>query len=86
MYKDNELQQETENHSNGSFNLTLKLGSVYSVTFLKDGYIEKSVAVVAKTDSSISISGRFFFQLDIELFKEEDGVIDQTAFPPVAKL
>tara|TARA_R110000868_G_scaffold57616_2_gene177984 strand:- start:138 stop:614 length:477 start_codon:yes stop_codon:yes gene_type:complete len=86
VYKDNELQQETENLSNGSFKLTLKLGSVYNVSFLKNDYIQKSIAVVAKTDSSISISGRFFYQLDIELFKEDDGVIDETALPPAAKL
>jgi uncharacterized membrane protein YfhO len=86
VYKNNELLQETENLSNGSFKLTLELGSVYNVSFLKNDYVEKSIAVVAKTDSSISISGRFFYQLDIELFKEDDGVIDQTALPPVAKL
>ncbi|MDA9783174.1 hypothetical protein N9502_00920 [Vicingaceae bacterium] len=35
--------------------------------------------MVVKTDSSISISGRFFYQLDIELFKEGDGNVDETA-------
>ena len=42
--------------------------------------------MVAKADSSISISGRFFYQLDIELFKEEDEVVDETVLPPAAKL
>ena len=78
-YKDNELQQAAENLSSGSFKLTLELGSVYNVSFFKSGYIEKSIAAVAKTESSISISGRFFYQLDIELFKEGDGNVDETA-------
>lgn len=85
-YKDNELQQAAENLSSGSFKLTLELGSVYNVSFFKSGYIEKSIAAVAKTESSISISGRFFYQLDIEIFKEGDGNVDETALPPAAKL
>lgn len=86
VYKDNELQKEMKNLINDSFKLDLKLGSVYSIAFSKDSYIEKSVSVVAKTDSTTSISGRYFFQLDIELFKEEDGEVDETVLPPVAKL
>ena len=86
VFKDNELQHEVENLSNGSFKVTLQLGSVYNVQFFKNGFIEKSIAVVAKADSSISISGRFFYQLDIELFKEEDEVVDETVLPPAAKL
>ncbi len=86
VYKDNELQQEIVNLRNGSFKLNLKIGSVYSVAFVKDNYIKKSVAVVAKADSSITISGKYFFQLDIELYKEEDDEVDETMLPPVAKL
>lgn len=50
-----------------------------SVTF-----IEKSVVLVAKTDSSISINWRYFVQLDIELFKEEVHEVDESMLPPVA--
>lgn len=86
VYKDNQLQQEIESLKNGSFKLDLKLGSIYNITFLKNEFIEKSVAVVAKADSSVAINGRFFFQLDIVLFKEGDGQTDETVLPPVAKL
>lgn len=86
VYKDNELQQEMINLKNGSFKLTLALGSVYNISFRRDSYIQKSVAVIAKADSSVNINGRYFFQLDIELFKEEGGEIDETILPPVAKL
>ena len=86
VYRDNELFKEAQNLKNGSFKLSLQLGHVYSVTFRKSGFIEKSVAVVAMADSSVSINGRYFFQLDIELFKEEDGEVDESMLPPVAKL
>lgn len=86
VYKDNVLQQEITNLRNGSFKLTLKLGSVYSIAFIKDEFVKKSVAVVAMADSTTAISGRYFFQLDIELFKEDDEEVDQTILPPVAKL
>ena len=86
LYKDNKLQQEIENLRNGSFKLNLKIGSVYSVAFIKDNYVKKSVAVVAIADSSTTISGRYFFQLDIELYKEDDEEVDETILPPVAKL
>ena len=33
-----------------------------------------------------TISGRYFFQLDIEIFKEDDEELDETVLPPVAKL
>tara|TARA_B110000046_G_scaffold49092_1_gene54634 strand:- start:23280 stop:23525 length:246 start_codon:yes stop_codon:yes gene_type:complete len=69
VYKDNESQQEVKNLSNGSFKLTLELGPIYNVSFFKNSYIEKSIAVIAKTDSLIFIRGRFFYKLDIELFK-----------------
>ncbi|MFT5667165.1 MAG: putative membrane protein YfhO [Vicingaceae bacterium] len=86
VYRDNKVYKELLNVKNGSFKLYLQLGHVYSVTFRKESFIEKSIAVVAKTDSSISINGRYFFQLDIELFKEEDHEVDESMLPPVAKL
>jgi hypothetical protein len=86
VYKDNQLQQEAKSLRNGSFRLDLKLGSIYNVTYLKKDFIEKSVAVIARADSSLVINGRFYFQLDIELYKEGDGQTDNTVLPPVAKL
>ncbi|MBL4708101.1 MAG: hypothetical protein JKY48_06640 [Flavobacteriales bacterium] len=86
VYKDNELSKELVNYKNGSFKLELPLGSIYSITFKKEGYIEKSVAVIAKTDSLNRVNGRFFFQLDIELFKSEENSVDESILPPVAKL
>lgn len=86
IYKDNELMKTADNMRNGAFVMQLDLGSVYNISFSKKGYIAKSVAVVAKADSSTTIKGRYFFQLDIELFKEEDHEEDESILPPVAKL
>jgi hypothetical protein len=86
VYRDNKVYKELRNVKNGSFKLYLQLVHVYSVTFRKESFIEKSIAVVAKTDSSISINGRYFFQLDIGLFKEVANEVDESMLPPVAKL
>lgn len=85
VYQDNELFKTLENTPNGSFKLELPMGSVYSVTYTKPKYIEKSVAILTKAADS-TINGRFFYQLDIELFKEDDDEEDETMLPPVAKL
>ena len=84
VYKDNEVFFNGKTQRNGSFKLDLELGSVYSIAFAKNGYIDKSVAVIAKTDSTIE--GRYFFQLDIELFRVDQNVLDESMLPPVAKL
>ena len=84
IYKDNELYKETSTYRNGSFKVDLPLGHIYNVTFKKEDYIEKSVAVITKSDSTIN--GRYFFQLDISLFKETDEEEDESILPPVAKL
>ena len=86
VYKDNELLREFQNLKNGGFKLSLPLGAVYNVTYSKPGYIQKAVAVVAKLDSTQKINGRYFFQLDIELFKEDEEAVDESILPPVAKL
>jgi len=86
VYKDNEIFYEGTTQKNGGFKLDLALGAIYNISFSKDGYIKKSVGVIAKTDSTISLSGRYFFQIDIELFKVSQTEIDQTILPPVAKL
>ena len=85
VYKDNKLYIETKNTFNGSFKVEMPMGSVYSISYSKDTYISKSVAVLTKAQDS-TINGRFFYQLDIELFKEEDDKEDETLLPPVAKL
>ena len=51
VYKDNELQKQLTNLKNGSFKLTLPIGSVYNVSFKKDEFVYKSLAVIARTDS-----------------------------------
>jgi len=84
VYKNNELFIETKNQRNGSFKLDLTLGKIYSVTFKKKGYIDKSVAVIAKSDSTIR--GRYFFQLDIELYRLDQEGQDESVLPPAAKL
>ncbi len=84
VYKDNEVFFIGKTQRNGSFKLDLELGSVYSVAFAKRGYVDKSVAVIAKSDSTIE--GRYFFQLDIELFRVDQNSIDESMLPPVAKL
>lgn len=84
IYQDNVLYKETKTYRNGSFKIDLPLGHVYSVTFKKEDYIEKSVAVITKSDSTIR--GRYFFQLDIVLFKDGEDEEDESMLPPVAKL
>ena len=84
VYKNNEMYLSTMSQKNGSFKLDLPLGSIYSITFKKEGYIDKSIAVVGKSDSTIN--GRYFFQLDIELFKVGQESFDESLLPPVAKL
>lgn len=86
VYKDNEIIKQFTNLKNGAYKLELNLGHVYDVAFSKDGYIKKSVAVVAKADSTIRINGRYFFQLDIELFELTEKEEDNSVIPPVAKL
>ncbi len=73
VYKDNELQQEMINLKNGSFKLTLALGSVYNISFRRDNYIQKSVAVIAKADSSVNISGRYFFNWILSCLRKREG-------------
>ena len=84
VYKDNEVFFTGKTQRNGAFKLDLDLGSIYSVAFSKNGYVDKSVAVIAKADSTIE--GRYFFQLDIELFRVDQNVTDESMLPPVAKL
>lgn len=84
IYRDNEIFYTGQTLRNGNFKIDLELGHVYDVSFSKEGFIDKSVAVIGKSDSTIN--GRFFFQLDIELFRVDQEVVDETMLPPVAKL
>jgi len=86
VYKDNELMIDSETHNNGAFKLDLVLGSVYNIDFSKDGYINKAIGVIARSDSAMVLSGRFFYQIDIELFRADQDEVDETMLPPVAKL
>lgn len=84
IYRDNELYFSGQTQRNGSFKIDLDLGHIYNVNFNKEGFIDKSIGVISKLDSTIS--GRYFFQLDIQLFRVDQNVVDETMLPPVAKL
>ena len=86
VYRDNEVFYEGTTQKNGAFKLDLELGSIYNIDFSKNGFVNKAVGVIAKSDSAMSFNGRYFFQIDIELFKINQEDIDQTMLPPVAKL
>ena len=84
VVQNNELVKELVTLRNGSYRLDLDLGSVYNIEFTKEGFVGKSVAVIGKADSTIN--GRYFFQLDVEIFRLDQEDIDETMLPPVAKL
>ncbi len=84
VYKDNESFDKGTTMKNGAFKLDLELGSVYNIAFSKEGFVRKSVDIIAKSDSTIE--GRYFFQIDIELFKVSQDEVDETLLPPIAKL
>jgi hypothetical protein len=84
VIKDNEIVEEGMTQKNGSYKIDLELGAVYSVAFKKEGYITKTVGVITKSEEDIS--GLYFFQLDIDLFKVDSERQDETMLPPVAKL
>lgn len=86
VYKDNEVFYQGTTQKNGAFKIDLELGSIYNIDFSKKGYVNKAIGVIAKTDSAMTFSGRYFFQIDIELFKVNQAEIDETILPPVAKL
>ena len=85
VVKDNELIKEFGNYKNGSYKVRLELGSIYNVSFYKEGYVIKNIGVIAKTPDSLLV-GQFFFQLDIDLFKIDQPDTSVTVFPDVAKL
>lgn len=84
VYKNNEVFDRGVTMKNGAFKLDLELGSIYNIAFSKEGYVKKSVDIIAKSDSTIE--GRYFFQIDIELFRVSQDEVDETLLPPIAKL
>ena len=84
VYRNNEVYYQGKTLRNGSFKVDLELGFIYNIAFMKEGFVEKSVDVIGKADSTIV--GRYFFQIDIELFKVNQNEVDETMLPPVAKL
>lgn len=84
IVKDNQLLDEFTNNANGSYKVRLELGSIYNITFTKEGYVTKTIGVIAKTPDSL-VTGVYFFQLDIDVFTLEDED-PQTVFPDVAQL
>lgn len=85
IVKDNQLVDEFVNNVNGSYRLQLDLGSIYNVTFYKDGFVTKTIGVIAKTPDSL-LSGQYFFQLDVDIFVVTDSDQHETVFPDVAHL
>lgn len=85
VIKDNEIIYEGYSQKNGSYKIDLPLGAIYNVAFIKDGYITKQVGVIT-THPEQDISGTYFFQLDLELFKIRPEEVEETVLPPVAKL
>jgi len=70
-----------------SYKVNIPLGQVYTIEFYKEGYFKKAVGVMGFSiqDTIEQVSGRYFYQLDIEMLpnnlNEKPVVI-----PPVAKL
>lgn len=85
VIQDNEIIMEGTTLQNGSFQIKLELGSVYDITFSKEGYITKQVGVIAKYPEQ-DITGKYFFQMDLELYRVDEDRLDETMLPPVAKL
>lgn len=85
VIKDNEIIYEGYSQKNGSYKIDLPLGAVYNIAFQKDGFITKQVGVIAKHPKE-DISGTYFFQLDLELFKVDSSDVEDSILPPVAKL
>ena len=87
VIKDNQIIYEGKSQNNGSYKIDLQLGAVYNIAFIKDGYVTKQVGVIAMhPDEDEDISGMYFFQLDLELFKVEAEQVEETVLHPVAKL
>jgi hypothetical protein len=72
---------------NGSYKVNIPLGEVYTIEFNKEGYFKKSVGVMgfAIKDTIEQVSGRYFYQLDIELLPQDTDE-QPIVIPPVAKL
>ena len=85
VVKDNEIVDEFINNKNGSYKYRFALGSIYNISFTKEGYITKTVGVIAQTPDSL-ITGNFFFQLDIDLFQMKEGIEEEPVFPAIANI
>lgn len=85
VIKDNQIIYEGYSQANGSYKIDLPLGAIYNIAFQKDGFVTKQVGVIAKHPEE-DISGMYFFQLDLELFKIDSADASEMVLPPVAKL
>lgn len=85
IYENNELILEFSNNVNGAYSTKFSLGNVYSMQFSKEGYVTKSIDVIAITPDSL-MSGMFFFQLDIDLFKQTEEEEADALLPSAAKI
>ncbi len=87
VIKDNKMIKEFKNNVKGAYEISFDLGSIYNVKFLKEGYVTKSIDVIAMTPD-LSMSGNYFFQLDIDLFRLGENPEDEeeVLLPSVAKI
>ena len=86
IVKDNDTIIQVSTQKNGDYKVNFELGSVYNIAFSKPGYIKKTVDVIGVSPQKDKVSGKYTFQLDIELLKENENRVDETMLPPVAKL
>lgn len=86
IVKDNDSIIQDSAKGNGSYILKFELGSIYNVAFSKDGYLQKSVAVIGISPEKEKVSGKYKYQLDIELQKYTKDDKDETILPPIVKL
>lgn len=86
IVKDNDTIIQVSTQKDGNYKVIFELGSVYNVAFSKPGYVKKTVDVIGISPEKDKVSGKYTFQLDIELMKENEDRVDETMLPPVAKL
>ena len=73
VVKDNEIVDEFINNKHGSYKYRFALGSIYNISITIEGYITKTVGVIAQPPDSLIIV-HFFCQLDIDSFQRNEGI------------
>ena len=86
IVKDNDSIIQTSAKRNGSYTLSFELGSIYNIAFSKDGYLSKSVEIIGISPEKEKVSGRYNYQMDIELQKYKKDDKSETLLSPVVRL